>query len=109
TTHESARGQGIFAALEAKHEREAAEQGVAVALAFASAPTAPIFLGPLGWTEIERLRVWVRTIAVLADLAAPAEELRGLVRRAAARSASRLLFALPAPEQRALFASLGFV
>jgi hypothetical protein len=146
-------------------------------LAFASAPTAPIFLGPLGWTEIGRLRVWVRailrpqrherdrripqldgdvahawpshvvrdgrhlgwryldsprsyetlssergyavlwpakhhrgrTIAVLADLAAPQAELRGLVRRAAARAASRLLFALPAPEQRALFASLGFV
>jgi GNAT superfamily N-acetyltransferase len=177
TTHESARGQGIFAALEAKHEREAAERGVAVALAFASAPTAPIFLGPLSWREIARLRVWVRpiarplrhepdrrvpqlagdvartwpnhvvrdrvhfawryldsprgyetlasergyaalrgakvhrgrTIAVLADLAGPDEELRGLVRRAAARSASRLLFALPAPEQRALFASLGFV
>ena len=48
-------------------------------------------------------------IAVLADLAAPAEELRGLVRRAAARAASRLLFALPASDQRALFASLGFV
>jgi hypothetical protein len=177
TTHESARGQGIFAALEAKHEREAAERGVAVALAFASSPTAPIFLGPLGWTEIARLRVWMRpivrplrherdarvpqlegdvartwpnhvvrdrthlawryldsprgyetlasergyavlwgakvhrgrTIAVLADLAAPAEELRGLLRRAAARSASVILFALPAPEQRALFASLGFV
>jgi hypothetical protein len=177
TTHASARGQGIFAALEERHEREAAERGVAVVLGFASAPTAPIFLGPLGWTEIGRLRVWVRPIirplrherdrrvpqldgdvarswpnhvvrdqahlrwrfldsprgyetvlsergyavlwpakvhrgrmiAVLADLAAPAEELRGLVRRAAARAASRLLFALPAPDQRALFASLGFV
>ena len=177
TTHASARGQGIFAALEAKHEREANERGVSVVLAFASAPTTPIFLGPLGWSEIGRLRVWVRPtmrplrherdrgvpqlegdiarswpnhvvrdqehlrwryldsprayetllsergyavlwpaklhrgrmIAVLADLAAPAEELRGLVRRAAARAASRFLFALPAPDQRALFASLGFV
>ena len=177
TTHESARGQGIFAALEAKHEREAADHGVAVVLAFASAPTAPIFLGPLGWTEIARLRVWARpivrvsrrerdprepqlagdaaagwpnhvvrdraylawryldsphpyetlasergyavlwpakshrgrTIAVLADLVAPGEEARGLVRRAAARAGSRGLFALPATEQRALFASLGFV
>jgi GNAT superfamily N-acetyltransferase len=177
TTHESARGQGIFAALEAKHEREAAERGVAVVLAFASGPTAPIFLGPLGWSEIGRLRVWARpvlrgqrrerdprtpqlsgdaaaawpnhvvrdaqyvawryldsprpyetivsergyavlwpaklhrgrTIAVLADLVAPEDEARGLVRRAAARAGSRVLFALPAPEQRALFASLGFV
>ena len=177
TTHESARGQGIFAALEAKHEREAQERGVACVLAFASAPTAPIFLGPLGWTEVGRLRVWARpivrparhdpdrrvpqlagdagadwpnyvlrdrqylawryldsprpyetlssergyaalwpakahrgrTIAVLDDLAAPMEEARGLVRRAAARAASRVLFALPAPEQRPFFASLGFV
>jgi GNAT superfamily N-acetyltransferase len=177
TTHASARGQGIFAALEAKHEREAADRGAAVVLGFASAPTAPIFLGPLGWTAIGRPRVWVRPIirplrrgrdrrvpqlegdvarswpnhvvrdqahlawryldsprgyetllsergyavlwpaklhrgrpiAVLADLAAPHHELRGLVRRAAARAASRLLFALPAPDQRALFASLGFI
>jgi hypothetical protein len=177
TTHVSARGQGIFPALEAKHEREATERGVAVVLAFASAPTAPIFLGPLGWTAISRYRIWARpvirprrpapdrgvpqlegdvarawpnhvvrdrehlawryldsprgyetlgsergyavlwpaklhrgrTIAVLADLAAPEEEARGLVRRAAARAASPLLFAVPAPEQRALFASVGFV
>ena len=176
TTHESARGQGIFAALESKHEREAAERGVAVALAFASAPTAPIFLGPLGWTEIARYRIWARpvvgatrgdrgprrpqlagdaaaawpnhvirdgryvawryaesprgyetfasdrgyaalwpakprrgrTIAVLADLVAPREEQRGLVRRAAGRASARVLFALPALEQRPLFASLGF-
>jgi GNAT superfamily N-acetyltransferase len=70
TTHASARGQGIFAELERKHEREAAERGVAAVLAFASAPTAPIFLGPLGWTEIGRLRVWVRPI--LTQAAGPA-------------------------------------
>jgi GNAT superfamily N-acetyltransferase len=62
TTHPSMRGRGIFAALEAKHEREAAERGVAIVLAFASAPTAPIFLGPLGWTEIGRLRIWARPV-----------------------------------------------
>jgi GNAT superfamily N-acetyltransferase len=60
TTDASARGQGIFAALERKHEEEAHARGVAVALAFASKPTAPIFLGPLGWTEIGRVRVWAR-------------------------------------------------
>src|SRR5919197_3679855 len=66
TTTDSARGKGIFPALEAKHERGAGEQGVAVTLAFASKPTAPIFLGPLGWTEIGRLRVWARPLPRLA-------------------------------------------
>jgi GNAT superfamily N-acetyltransferase len=60
TTAADARGQGIFEALERKHENEAQERGVAVVLAFASKPTAPIFLGPLGWTEIGRIRVWAR-------------------------------------------------
>jgi GNAT superfamily N-acetyltransferase len=62
TTDESARGQGIFPALERRHEDEAQAQGAAVVLAFASKPTAPIFLGPLGWTEIGRLRVWARPL-----------------------------------------------
>jgi len=60
TTADSARGKGIFPALESKHEEEAEDRGVAVALAFASKPTAPIFLGPLGWTEVGRIRVWAR-------------------------------------------------
>jgi GNAT superfamily N-acetyltransferase len=173
TTHESARGQGIFAQLERKHEREAKERGVAVVLAFASAPTAPIFLGPLGWTEIARLRVWARPLlsqaaapaacerfddpqdcaadwpnhvvrdagylnwrfldsprgyrvvrdatghaavgrtryrgietAVLADFAGGS---RNLLRRALALTKARAMIALPAPEQRRLFLSLGFV
>lgn len=60
TTDAAARGQGIFEALERKHEAEAQERGVAVVLAFASKPTVPIFLGPLGWTEIGRMRIWAR-------------------------------------------------
>jgi GNAT superfamily N-acetyltransferase len=64
TTDPIARGRGIFVALERKHEREAEERGVAVVLAFASAPTAPLFLGPLGWTEIARLRIWARPLPV---------------------------------------------
>jgi GNAT superfamily N-acetyltransferase len=59
-THPSARGRGIFVELERRHEREATEMGVACVLAFASAPTAPLFLGPLGWTAIGKLRVWAR-------------------------------------------------
>jgi len=60
TTETSARGLGIFPALERKHEQEAEDRGAAVVLGFASKPTAPIFLGPLGWTEIGRIRVWAR-------------------------------------------------
>jgi len=60
TTETSARGLGIFPALERKHEQEAEDRGVAVVLGFASKPTAPIFLGLLGWTEIGRIRVWAR-------------------------------------------------
>ena len=62
TTAESARGKGVFQALERRHEEEATRRGAACVLAFASAPTAPLFLGPLGWTEIARLRVWVRPL-----------------------------------------------
>ena len=62
TTLPEARGLGVFRELERKHEREAQERGVAVVLGFASAPTAPIFLGPLGWTEIGRLRIWARPL-----------------------------------------------
>jgi GNAT superfamily N-acetyltransferase len=59
-THPTARGRGIFVELGRKHEREAQEMGVACVFAFASAPTAPLFLGPLGWTTIGKLRVWAR-------------------------------------------------
>lgn len=61
-TAESARGLGIFRALERRHEDEGAELGSAFVLAFASAPTRPLFLGPLGWTQIDRRRVWARVL-----------------------------------------------
>jgi GNAT superfamily N-acetyltransferase len=62
TTDPVARGRGIFVGLERKHEQEAQARGVAVVLAFASAPTAPLFLGPLGWTEVARYRIWARPL-----------------------------------------------
>jgi GNAT superfamily N-acetyltransferase len=77
TTHESARGRGIFAALERKHEEEAQELGAAVVLAFASEPTAPIFLGPLGWTEIAQLRVWARPLPSIGTSASPTVDVLG--------------------------------
>ena len=77
-TDPSARGRGIFVELERKHEREATERGVACVLAFASAPTAPLFLGPLGWTAIGKLRVWARPAsAKVSGQAAPELDLQG--------------------------------
>jgi len=172
-THPSARGRGIFAELERRNEREAAERGATVALTFPNDLTASVFLGRLGWTEIGRLRVWARPLlaktsgpadtarfdhlddaaarwpnhvvrdaqhlnwrfidsprgyrtvrspdgyavvgqtryrgietAVLADVVGGTRE---LVRRAVSIATGRLMIALPAPEQRATFLSLGFV
>jgi len=76
TTDATVRGRGIFEALERKHEQEAEERGVAVVLAFASKPTAPIFLGPLGWTSIGRLRVWARPFPRLRLSAAPTAQVQ---------------------------------
>jgi GNAT acetyltransferase-like protein len=84
TTHESARGRGIFAEVERKHEAEAAERGAAVALCFANPSTGPIFLGRLGWTEIGRLRIWARPMLAQAAAPAEAEPFSGALDRAAA-------------------------
>jgi GNAT superfamily N-acetyltransferase len=62
TTTPAARGKGVFVGLERKHEDEAEARGAAVTLAFASAPTAPLFLGPLGWTSVGRPRIWARPL-----------------------------------------------
>jgi GNAT superfamily N-acetyltransferase len=62
TTDPVARGRGVFVGLERKHEEEAKARGAAVVLAFASAPTAPLFLGPLGWSAVGELRVWARPL-----------------------------------------------
>jgi GNAT superfamily N-acetyltransferase len=74
TTDPVARGRGIFVGLERKHEEEAQARGVAVVLAFASAPTAPLFLGPLGWTEVARYRIWGRPLPFGGKRAEPIPE-----------------------------------
>jgi hypothetical protein len=61
-----ARGQGIFRALEVRNEEEGRRAGVAASLAFASKSTENLFLGPLGWSEIGRLRMWVRVLRPVA-------------------------------------------
>lgn len=63
-TAPNARGLGIFRALELRHEEEGRAGGSSFVLAFASAPTRPLFLGPLGWTQIDRRRVWARVLPV---------------------------------------------
>ncbi|MDQ3671058.1 MAG: hypothetical protein M3364_01270 [Actinomycetota bacterium] len=63
-TAPDARGLGIFRALERRHEEHGQEQGSACVLAFASAPTRPLFLEPLGWTQIDRRRVWARLLPI---------------------------------------------
>jgi GNAT superfamily N-acetyltransferase len=172
-THSSARGRGVWAEVESRNEREAAERGASLALTFPNDLTARVFLGRLGWTEITRLRAWARPLvaqapapadtagfdnhgdaaagwpnhvvrdarhlnwrfvdsprgyrtvrseggyavvgrtryrgietAVLADLVGGS---RDLLRRAVSAAAGRLMIALPAPEQRQTFLSLGFV
>ena len=61
-TAPEARGLGIFRALERRHEEQGQEQGSACVLAFASAPTRPLFLEALDWTQIDRRRVWARPL-----------------------------------------------
>lgn len=63
-TAPDARGLGIFRALELRHEEQGIERGSSCVLAFASAPTRPLFLEPLGWTQIDRRRVWARPLPV---------------------------------------------
>jgi GNAT superfamily N-acetyltransferase len=61
-TTPAARGLGIFRALEVRHEEQGREWGSICVLGFASPPTHGIFLGPLGWTQIDRRRVWARPL-----------------------------------------------
>lgn len=61
-TAPDARGLGIFRSLERRHEELGAERGSVCVLAFASASTRDLFLGPLEWTQIDRRRVWARPL-----------------------------------------------
>lgn len=63
-TAPAARGLGIFRGLELLHEERGRERGSSCVLAFASAPTRPLFLGPLGWAQIDHRRIWARPFPV---------------------------------------------
>jgi GNAT superfamily N-acetyltransferase len=61
-TTERARGLGIFRALEEHHEELGRQRGSSCVLAFASASTRHLFLGPLVWSQIDHPRVWARPL-----------------------------------------------
>jgi hypothetical protein len=63
-TAPDSQGLGIFRELELRHEEQGRNRGSICVLAFASKPTRPLFLGPLGWTQIDRRRVWARLLPV---------------------------------------------
>jgi hypothetical protein len=61
-----ARGKGIFRGLEVRNEEEGRRAGVAASIAFASKSTENLFTGPLGWSDIGQLRMWVRVLRPVA-------------------------------------------
>jgi hypothetical protein len=73
TTAAAARGRGIFQQLERHNEERSASTGVGLVLAFASAPTAPLFTERLGWTRLGKRRLWARLLRA----GAPIRHLRG--------------------------------
>jgi GNAT superfamily N-acetyltransferase len=56
------RRRGIFPALEAVNEAAAADAGSPVTLTFPNAASHPIFVGPLGWDDLPRRRLWARVL-----------------------------------------------
>jgi hypothetical protein len=90
-----ARRRGVFSALERALEQEGAERGSALALVFPNAGSRPVFLGPLGWSRIDRRRLWARPLPGLRRGA------RGRVEAAAGvRALERF-----GPEQDAVYAA----
>lgn len=61
-TDAAARGQGVFAAIERKNEADATARGAAIVISVPAESAARVFLGKLGWTSIDRLRVWARPL-----------------------------------------------
>jgi hypothetical protein len=61
-TGEKARGLGIFRGISARLLEQGVARDVGVALAFPNHLTAPLLLGPLGWSRIDGRRLWVRPL-----------------------------------------------
>ena len=94
---------------EPRDPRRATYLGLALPRLAARLPRAP---GAAGYAVVGHRRTTAgRRLAIVADLGGPAGEVRGLLRRRCLPFARRgaAVLALPAPEQRGAFASLGFV
>jgi Acetyltransferase (GNAT) domain len=89
-TTPSARGLGIFRSLERRHEEQGRDWGSICVLGFVSGPTRPIFTGPLGWTRIDRRRVWARPLPIGRKRARRIERFEERHETAAAAIAPRL-------------------
>ena len=61
-TDATARGRGVFASLESKHEAEAERAGAAAVISVPAESAGSVFLGKLGWTSIAKLRLWARPL-----------------------------------------------
>ncbi len=61
-TDPAAQGLGVFRAIETRHEEEGLAIGSSCVLCFANDASRPILLGALGWTQIDRRRVWARPL-----------------------------------------------
>ena len=59
-THPDFRGRGIFGTLEEENERRAAER-FGLALTFPNEASRSVFVSRLGWSDLPRPRVWMRT------------------------------------------------
>jgi GNAT superfamily N-acetyltransferase len=55
-------GRGIFQRLNAEVERAAREAGARLELGFTNREAGPIYVGKLGWLDVDRLRVWARPL-----------------------------------------------
>ena len=55
-------GRGIFQRLNAEVERAAREAGARLELGFTNRQAGPIYVGKLGWLDVDRLRVWARPL-----------------------------------------------
>ena len=55
-------GRGIFQRLNAEVERAARDAGARLELGFTNREAGPIYVGKLGWLDVNRLRVWARPL-----------------------------------------------